>query len=79
MPRVAITVPVANEVVTTGKPFAVVGVVRTRGMPEPITIEKVTVRVGGGSIGEEAFPRRKATAGAKDLLPLSGASLVSVV
>lgn len=48
MPRVEITVPVVNEVVTSGKPFDVVGVVLTRGMPEPITINSVTVRIDGG-------------------------------
>ena len=48
MPRVEITVPVVNEVVTSGKRFSVVGVVLTRGMPEPITINSVTVRVDGG-------------------------------
>jgi hypothetical protein len=48
MPRVEITIPVTNEVVISGRPFGVVGAVHTRGMPEPITIQSVTVRVDGG-------------------------------
>ena len=48
MPRVEITIPITNEVVISGKPFGVAGAVFTRGMPEPITIQSVIVRVDGG-------------------------------
>jgi hypothetical protein len=50
MPRVDITVPGPNEVVMPGKPFSVAGVVHTRGMPEPITIDSVIVRGAGPPI-----------------------------
>jgi hypothetical protein len=45
-------VPVPNEVVVSGKPFEVAGVVFTRGMPEPITINSVTVQVENGPLIE---------------------------
>lgn len=48
MPTLSVSTPFQNQVVTSGQPFAVTGVATDRGMPEPNTIDSVTVRVDNG-------------------------------
>ena len=48
-PVLTVTAPGANATVGN-KPFQIIGQVTDRGMPEPIMIDSVTVRVDGGPV-----------------------------
>src|SRR5438132_2508804 len=50
MPSRDILMPVANAVIKPSKPITVKGVVHTRGMPEPVSIDSVKVQFQGRSI-----------------------------
>src|SRR4029077_5214445 len=50
MPNLSISQPTENQVVVPGRPFQVRGQASDRGMPEPISIDSVTVKVDGGPL-----------------------------
>jgi len=50
MPNLSISYPVENQVVVPNKPFQVSGQASDKGMPEPISIDSVTVKIDDGPL-----------------------------